>query len=140
MFMPAVRLGLHYYGRGLERYVSRIGLDNAKRLFLTAEKIGPDEMNTIGILTHLVEPEALGDVDAAYVARETLLGHTAMDCGCSSNAVVAFSLIASNGGDLKFSAEQCRMRVGRPPSTSLTSPTWPKRASGASSCTSVFHG
>ena len=35
MFMPAARLGLHYYRSGLERYVSRLGLDNAKRLFLT---------------------------------------------------------------------------------------------------------
>ena len=40
MFMPAARLGLHYYKSGIERYVSRLGVDNAKRLFLTAEKIG----------------------------------------------------------------------------------------------------
>lgn len=59
MFMPAARLGLHYYGRGLERYVSRVGLDNAKRLFLTAEKIGAEEMKSIGFLTHLVAPDAL---------------------------------------------------------------------------------
>jgi enoyl-CoA hydratase/carnithine racemase len=59
--MPAARLGLHYYGRGLERYVSRVGLDNAKRLFLTAEKIGAEEMKAIGFLTHLVAPEALSD-------------------------------------------------------------------------------
>src|SRR5690606_31842651 len=37
MFMPAARLGLHFYQRGLERYVNRLGLDTAKRLFLTAE-------------------------------------------------------------------------------------------------------
>lgn len=54
MFMPAARLGLHFYGRGLERYVTRLGLDNAKRLFLTAERIGADEMKAIGFLTHLV--------------------------------------------------------------------------------------
>jgi enoyl-CoA hydratase/carnithine racemase len=39
MFMPAARLGLHYYRGGLERYVTRLGLDTAKRLFLTAERI-----------------------------------------------------------------------------------------------------
>src|SRR6202035_2886429 len=39
MFMPAARLGLHYYKSGIARYVERLGLDNAKRLFLTAEKI-----------------------------------------------------------------------------------------------------
>src|SRR5690606_2542591 len=36
MFMPAARLGLHFYRRGLERYFTRLGLDNAKRLFPTA--------------------------------------------------------------------------------------------------------
>ena len=39
MFMPAARLGLHYYKSGIERYVSRLGVDNAKKLFLTAQKI-----------------------------------------------------------------------------------------------------
>ena len=55
MFMPAARLGLHYYRSGLERYVTRLGLDNAKRLFLTAQKIDAVEMKRIGYLTHLVD-------------------------------------------------------------------------------------
>ena len=28
--MPAARLGLHYYKSGIKRYVSRLGVDNAK--------------------------------------------------------------------------------------------------------------
>ncbi len=59
MFMPAARLGLHFYRRGMERYVSRLGLDTAKRLFLTAERIGAEEMLRCGFLTELVEPAAL---------------------------------------------------------------------------------
>ena len=59
MFMPAARLGLHYYRSGLERYVSRLGLDNAKRLFLTAEKLDARQMKEIGFLTHLVEADKL---------------------------------------------------------------------------------
>ena len=59
MFMPAARLGLHFYRRGLERYVSRLGVDQAKRLFLTAEKIDAREMQAIGFLTHLVAADAL---------------------------------------------------------------------------------
>jgi len=59
MFMPAARLGLHYYKSGIERYVSRLGVDNAKRLFLTAEKIGAPEMLRIGYLTAMVPAEAL---------------------------------------------------------------------------------
>ncbi len=54
MFMPAARLGLHFYERGLKRYVTRLGLNAAKRLFLTAEKIDADQMLNIGYLTHLV--------------------------------------------------------------------------------------
>jgi len=59
MFMPAARLGLHFYQRGLERYVSRLGVNTAKKLFLTAEKIGADEMFTCGFLTHLVAADEL---------------------------------------------------------------------------------
>ena len=59
MFMPAARLGLHFYQRGLERYVSRLGVNMAKRLFLTAEKIDATEMLACGFLTHLVEAETL---------------------------------------------------------------------------------
>jgi enoyl-CoA hydratase/carnithine racemase len=59
MFMPAARLGLHYYTSGIKRYVSRLGVDNAKRLFLTAERIGAAEMLRIGYLTAMAPPEAL---------------------------------------------------------------------------------
>ncbi|WP_353233283.1 enoyl-CoA hydratase/isomerase family protein [Diaphorobacter ruginosibacter] len=59
MFMPAARLGLHFYQAGLERYVSRLGLDTAKRLFLTCERLDSAEMKSCGFLTHLVEPQAL---------------------------------------------------------------------------------
>ena len=53
MFMPPVRLGLHFYRGGLERYVTRLGLNNAKRLLLTGERIGAEEMKAIGFLTEL---------------------------------------------------------------------------------------
>src|SRR3978361_954503 len=51
MFMPAARLGLHYYKSGIQRYVSRVGADNAKKLVLTAQKIDAQEMLRIGYLT-----------------------------------------------------------------------------------------
>ena len=59
MFMPAARLGLHYYKSGIMRYVSRLGVDNAKKLFLTAQKIDAPEMLRIGYLTAMVPAEAL---------------------------------------------------------------------------------
>jgi enoyl-CoA hydratase/carnithine racemase len=61
MFMPAARLGLHYYTSGIRRYVSRLGVDNAKRLFLTAEKIDAPEMLRIGYLTAMVPVAVLGE-------------------------------------------------------------------------------
>jgi enoyl-CoA hydratase/carnithine racemase len=54
MFMPAARLGLHYYRSGIARYVTRLGFDNAKKLFLTAQKIDAAEMLRIGYLTATV--------------------------------------------------------------------------------------
>jgi enoyl-CoA hydratase len=61
MFMPAARLGLHYYKSGIARYMARLGFDNAKRLFLTADKIGAAEMLRIGYLTSVVPMEALDE-------------------------------------------------------------------------------
>ena len=59
MFMPAARLGLHYYPSGLRRYVSRLGLNAAKRLFLTAEKLEAEELLRIGFLTEIAQSGAL---------------------------------------------------------------------------------
>jgi enoyl-CoA hydratase/carnithine racemase len=55
--MPAARLGLHYYKSGIFRYFSRLGADNAKRMFLTAERIRAEELLRIGFLTEIAEQE-----------------------------------------------------------------------------------
>ncbi len=57
--MPAARLGLHYYPSGLQRYVSRLGLQAAKRLFLLAETVDADTLHALGYLDELCAPEAL---------------------------------------------------------------------------------
>ena len=59
MFMPAARLGLHYYRGGLERYVSRLGLDTAKRLFLTGARLDFQGMRDCGFPTDLTTAAAL---------------------------------------------------------------------------------
>ncbi|MGI4815133.1 MAG: enoyl-CoA hydratase/isomerase family protein [Janthinobacterium lividum] len=68
LLMPAAKFGLHYYPGGMRRYVTRLGLSNAKRLFLTALKIDAEEMLRMGYLTELVDAEALEDKVASYVA------------------------------------------------------------------------
>lgn len=59
MFMPAARLGLHYHPGGMQRYVSRMGLDTAKRLFLTGDRLDGPELLRVGFLTELVAPDTL---------------------------------------------------------------------------------
>lgn len=59
MFMPAAKLGLSFYPGGMSRYITRLGLNQAKRLFLLAEKIEAEEMLQIGFLTELVQADRL---------------------------------------------------------------------------------
>ena len=61
MFMPASRLGLHYYTEGLIRWESRLGINAAKNLFFTARTIKAQEMFRIGFITELVDPQELDD-------------------------------------------------------------------------------
>ncbi len=67
MFMPAAKFGLHYYPGGLRRYVTRLGLNSAKKLFLTAQAIDAEEMLRIGFLTELVDADRLELTVARYV-------------------------------------------------------------------------
>jgi enoyl-CoA hydratase/carnithine racemase len=67
MFMPAARIGLHYYPGGMRRYITALGLANAKRLFLTAMTLDAVEMLRIGFLTDLVEPRELSNRTASYL-------------------------------------------------------------------------
>jgi enoyl-CoA hydratase/carnithine racemase len=78
MFMPAAKLGIHFYQRGLVRYVSRLGVDTAKRLLLTAEKIQATEMKEIGFLTRLVKPEELDSSVEELVQKLMLMAPLAI--------------------------------------------------------------
>jgi enoyl-CoA hydratase len=57
--MPAARLGLHYYPNGLRRYVSRLGVGPAKRLFMLAESVDAAELLRIGYLDFCVPTDRL---------------------------------------------------------------------------------
>jgi enoyl-CoA hydratase len=59
LMMPAGRIGVHYYYGGLRRYVTRLGLGAAKRLFLSAEKIDAEELLRIGFVDALVPADEL---------------------------------------------------------------------------------
>lgn len=71
--MPAAALGVHYYPGGLRRYVSRLGLSTAKRMFLLAETIGAEELLRLGYLDELVEPDRL--MPRVAELAERMAGH-----------------------------------------------------------------
>jgi enoyl-CoA hydratase len=71
--MPAARLGLHYYAGGLQRYVSRLGLPAAKRLFMLADTVAADELLRIGYLDSLVSADRL-DAEVDRLAAALLAG------------------------------------------------------------------
>lgn len=59
MFMPASRLGLHYYTEGLIRWTHRLGPGAARELFLTSKTQTGEDLLRMGYLTELVAPEEL---------------------------------------------------------------------------------
>lgn len=69
--MPAAALGLHYYPSGLRRYVSRLGLNGAKRAFLTAQALPIESLGTPGLFEQIVPAEQFG------AAVQTLVGQVA---------------------------------------------------------------
>lgn len=71
--MPAARLGLHYYPNGLRRYVSRLGLATAKRLFLLAESVPAAELLALGYLDRLAESGQL-DAEVQAIAEALAAG------------------------------------------------------------------
>jgi enoyl-CoA hydratase/carnithine racemase len=71
--MPAARLGLHYYPNGLRRYVSRLGLATAKRLFLLADSLPAAELLALGYLDRLAAPGRL-DAEVQTIADALAAG------------------------------------------------------------------
>ncbi len=73
MFVPAARLGLHFYRGGMERMVSRLGMNQAKRVLLLAERMDADAMLTCGFLTDLFDDT--GSLQAGVSELATRLTH-----------------------------------------------------------------
>jgi len=69
MFVPAAKLGLLFYQGGLHRYVSRLGINTAKRLLLTGQAFDAQQMLMCGFLTEVVEPGQLIEASAALGAQ-----------------------------------------------------------------------
>ncbi|EHR70908.1 enoyl-CoA hydratase/carnithine racemase [Burkholderiales bacterium JOSHI_001] len=71
--MPAARLGLHYYPSGLRRYVNRLGLGEAKRLFLLGEAVHARDLLAFGYLDVLASAESL-DAEVGVIVNALAAG------------------------------------------------------------------
>lgn len=72
--MPAAALGLHYYPHGLRRYVSRLGVNFAKKAFLTARSIPIETLAERGLFEHVAAPEAFDAALADTLGAVKALG------------------------------------------------------------------
>lgn len=104
MRMPALQLGLHYYPGGVARYVSRLGIVQAKRAFLGADTFGDRELLAMGFVGELA---AAADFDAAVQRRvQGLLALAPL-----AQQLMKRSLNETAGGD--FDAGRLRERLQR---------------------------
>ncbi|MFG6460601.1 enoyl-CoA hydratase/isomerase family protein [Roseateles sp. DXS20W] len=67
MFVPAARIGLHFYAGGLKRFVSRLGLATAKQVLLAGRTLDAPALLACGYLDQL-----LPDVDTLDAALAAL--------------------------------------------------------------------
>ncbi|MCV2361496.1 enoyl-CoA hydratase/isomerase family protein [Paucibacter sp. TC2R-5] len=72
MFVPAARLGLHFYQGGLQRYVSRLGLQWAKRVLLAGATLDAKQMLACGFLDQLLAGAAELDVASEALVADLL--------------------------------------------------------------------
>lgn len=67
--VPAARLGLSYPLAGIQRYVHRLGPDNAKRLLVGCEEFDSGRLLDIGFLTRVVPAPELEPTVAEWAQR-----------------------------------------------------------------------
>ncbi|MBV1876958.1 MAG: enoyl-CoA hydratase/isomerase family protein [Pseudomonadales bacterium] len=59
MFVPPARLGIHYPEKGLQRFISRLGLGVTKRILLAIETFQSHTLVDIGFVDYLVQRDNL---------------------------------------------------------------------------------
>lgn len=72
MFVPAAKLGLHFYRGGMERYVSRLGLPWAKKVLLAGATLDAQEMLRSGFLDQLLPDAAALDAATQQLLEQLL--------------------------------------------------------------------
>jgi enoyl-CoA hydratase/carnithine racemase len=101
-FLPAGRLGLHYYPSGLRRFTERLGPGVAKRFLLLAEEFDDSELLRIGYVDWLVER-------AAFAARVDGLAETA--AGLAPLSLSGMKASINDIGRSRFDENTVRQRI-----------------------------
>jgi enoyl-CoA hydratase/carnithine racemase len=70
IFIPAARIGLHFYGGGLARFVQRLGLGVAKRVLLAGQTLPAAELLACGYLDELLPSVEALDARLEALATE----------------------------------------------------------------------
>jgi enoyl-CoA hydratase/carnithine racemase len=110
MFVPAARLGLHFYRGGMVRYVNRLGLSMAKRILLAGETLEAQAMRDSGFLDQLLtDRAALEEAVEALCARLCAYAPLALSGmkrhlnaianGCLDAQALAADIAAANASD-----------------------------------------
>lgn len=73
MFVPPARLGIHYPEKGLMRFITRVGLNAAKRILLAVETFEAKALLDMGFIDYLVPREQLVSRTRALVAELSAL-------------------------------------------------------------------
>jgi len=76
--MPAGALGLHYYPSGMQRYVARLGLGVARKLFLLAETVPDRDLLQLGFLDKLLPASELAGAVQTWCAQVLAMGPLAV--------------------------------------------------------------
>jgi enoyl-CoA hydratase len=105
MFMPAARLGIVYYPSGLDRYVTRLGLAAAKRLFLTAEPLETDDLLKIGYLDEVVPADQL--MSRAEALAATITANAPLAVAATKKALNQIAARRLDLEELKAARKSC---------------------------------
>lgn len=76
--MPACALGLHYYPSGLRRFVSRLGVQGAKRAFLTAQPIPYETLLSWAVVEQVLPADGFDAAVGAYARQLAALAPLAV--------------------------------------------------------------
>lgn len=72
MFVPAARIGLHFYEGGMRRLISRLGLSAAKRVLLAGASLDAAELQRLGFLDELLPDAAALDLRIEALVQDLL--------------------------------------------------------------------